>query len=83
MNTFHMHTLPLILVATVMVSACGNVRLQSLEELGKEVVNTVHRRQSQQQCASGGDPYAQLACERQARQQIQQYRKDQQKTANE
>lgn len=74
---------PLILTSSVLLSACSNIRLQSVEGLGTDVVNTVHQRQSQQQCAIGGDPYAQLRCERQARQQMQQYRKDQQKTTNE
>lgn len=83
MNTLHLHKWALLFAGTGLLCACGNIRLQSPEELGKEVVNTVYRRQSQQQCASGGDPYAQLACERQARQQMQQYRKDQPKTANE
>lgn len=83
MNVLHLHRQTLLLAATGLLCACSNVRLQSLQELGKEVVNTVHQRQSQQQCASGGAPYAQLRCERQARQLLQQYRKDQPKTADE
>lgn len=73
----------LIIAATSMLSACSNVRLQSPEELGKGVIDMVHRQQSQQQCASGGDPYARLRCERQAQQQMQQHLKDQQKNTNE
>ena len=39
--------------------------------------------QSQQQCANGADPYAKLLCQKQAQQQMQQYRKEQQKTVGE
>lgn len=81
--SFRMRTFALTLSTSLLLSACINLRLQTPEELGREVVNSVHRQQSRQQCASGSDPYSQLRCERQAQQQMQEYRKDQQKSDDE
>ena len=71
---------------SVLLAACGNFRLQSPEEMGKVVVDTVYQQQHRQQCAVGTDAVARLRCQREAEKQMQQYRteqKNQQKTDHE
>lgn len=75
----------LFIFSGVLLGACSNIHLvqPSAEAVGNVMVDTMYRQQSQQQCASGADPYARLQCQKQAQQQMQQYRKEQQKTVGE
>ena len=75
----------LFIFSGVLLGACSNIHLvqPSAEAVGNVMVDTMYRQQSQQQCANGADPYAKLLCQKQAQQQMQQYRKEQQKTVGE
>ena len=79
------HTSHLVMTATVFLTACSSIRLipPAAQDVGHVMVDTMYHQQSQQQCASGGDAYARLQCQRQAQQQMQQFRKAQQKAVSE
>ncbi len=74
---------PLVLLTSILVSACGNVRLQSPEELGRVLVDSAQRQQSKLLCAQQNEPALRLQCEQQAQKEFQKYQLDQRKNNDE
>jgi hypothetical protein len=74
---------PLILVIIILGSACGNVRLQSPEEIGRGLTDGAQRQQSKRLCAQQNDPALRFQCEQQAQKEFQKYQIEQRKKNNE
>lgn len=73
----------LVLLTSILVSACGNVRLKSPEELGRVLVESAQRQQIKRLCAQQSDPASRLQCEQQAQKEFQKYQLDQRKNNDE
>jgi len=74
---------PLFLLTSILVSGCGNVRLQSPEELGQVLVDSAQRQQSKRLCAQQNEPALRLQCEQQAQKEFQKYQHEQRKNKDE
>jgi len=68
---------PLFLLTSILVSACGNVRLQSPEELGRVLVDSAQRQQSKRLCAQQNDPASRIQCEQQAHKEFHKFQNEQ------
>jgi hypothetical protein len=74
---------PLFLLTSILVAGCGNVRLQTPEELGQVLVDSTQRQQSKRLCEQQKDPAMRMRCEQQVNNEFQKYQHEQRKNKDE